>query len=151
MHVTRPNEAASTDNMKWGFAIAGAIALGFALLIQVAFDGLDEEGVANLPAIAAIPYSLAGKFGITIPLGLLGVGLILGHVLANQAMQNESSRETARAMPSQKSNRTVAGDDGLEVGEPIPEETISANGMNRDGKKIPGWHADSMGEVRAAR
>src|SRR5262245_13220033 len=116
MHATHANELPSTDNMKWGYAIAGAIALGFALFIQVAFVGLDEEGVANLPAIAAVPYSLAGKLGITIPLLLLGVGLILRDVLANQPNQNEPPREKAKAKPRRESKETVATDDGLEIG-----------------------------------
>lgn len=137
MHASHANELPGTDNMKWGYAIAGAIAVGFALFIQVGFDGLDEEGVANLPAIAAVPYALAGKLGITFPLALLGMGLILRDVLTNQRTRYESPREKAKAKPPRKSNGPVAGDDGLEVGEPIPEETTTSNGKNREGKKIP--------------
>src|SRR5262245_26211199 len=49
--TSKPSDSA--DNVKWGYAIAGAIALGIAAVIQVAFGGLDEETLATLPAIVA--------------------------------------------------------------------------------------------------
>jgi hypothetical protein len=102
--------------MKWGYAFAGACALGFAALIQVAFGGLDEESLGRLPAIVTVPYGLAGKLGITVPLALLGVGLILRDVLVNRRAG------------------TVRLDD-LEEGEPLADE-IPSPAPAKPAKKI---------------
>jgi hypothetical protein len=106
-----------TGAMKWGYAFAGACALGFAALIQVAFGGLDEEALANLPAIVTVPYGIAGKLGITVPLALLGVGLILRDVLVNR-------------------RGGIVKPDDLEEAEPLAEEVPSPALAPKPGKKI---------------
>lgn len=143
MNASPANEPSGADNMKWGYAIAGAFALGFALLIQVAFDGLDEEGAANLPAIAAVPYSIAGKPGITVPLALIGLGLILRDALVNRAARMSKGVGTTLERPrkaeisAQRAATTAGANDELEVGEPIPDEAPSVvSGTKPAGRKI---------------
>lgn len=128
MKPTKPQETDSAS-MKWGYAFAGACAIGFAALIQVAFGGLDEEALANLPAVVTVPYGIAGKLGITVPLALLGVGLILRDVLVNQGGNTTGSAATpARRtklppVPGLKYETARGSGEDLEVGEPLVEES----------------------------
>src|SRR5262245_21433042 len=120
-------ETSDAGAMKWGYAFAGACAIGFAALIQVAFGGLDEEALARLPAIVTVPYGIAGKLGITVPFALLGVVLILRDLLVNRragAARPEataSGRSTKNAKARRSEPVTVAGED-LEVGEPLADD-----------------------------
>jgi hypothetical protein len=143
-------ETPDAGAMKWGYAFAGACALGFAALIQVAFDGLDEEALARLPAIVTVPYGMAGKLGITVPLALLGVGLILRDLLVNRravaarpeaAVPGRATRN-ARARQAEPVTAPVAVEE-LEVGEPLADEMSSpapaakpAAPLVKPGKKI---------------
>jgi hypothetical protein len=118
MRSPRPETDQETKavNSKWGFATAGAIALGFAAVIQFAFGGLGDEALANLPAFIVVPYEFAGKLGLTVPLAALGLILILRDVVANR---------NARA--PRNSSRAAGGGEMLvaeemETGEPMPEE-----------------------------
>jgi len=127
MKPTRPQES-NEASMKWGYAFAGACAIGFAALIQVAFGGLDEEALANLPALVTVPYGIAGKLGITVPLAMLGVGLILRDVLVNQR-GNPSGTAPAPArrtklpgVPGLKHETARGSAEDLEVGEPLADE-----------------------------
>ena len=126
MKPTQPQETDSAS-MKWGYAFAGACAIGFAALIQVAFGGLDEEALANLPAIVTVPYGIAGKLGITVPLALLGAGLILRDVLVNQAGNTTGSAATPSRriklppLPGLKHETARGAGEDLEVGEPLEE------------------------------
>jgi hypothetical protein len=129
--------------MKWGYAFAGACALGFAALIQVAFDGLDEDALANLPAIITIPYGIAGKLGITVPLAMLGAGLILRDVVING---RGSSMATAATTPSRfgkiagihtpKSEVVRGSAEDLEMGEPIADDAPPLAPSKKPAKKI---------------
>ncbi len=127
MKPTKPQET-DAPSLKWGYSIAGAFAIGFAALIQIAFDGLDEETLAGLPAIVTVPYGIAGKLGITVPLALLGGGLILRDVLVNRlgkshgipATQETQTRRPGQAHP--KSGVYQGSGEDLEVGEPLAEE-----------------------------
>jgi hypothetical protein len=111
----------NADEGKWGYAIAGACALGFAAIIQLAFGGLDEEALAKLPAVVTVPYGLAGKLGITAPLALLGVALILRDVLVNRGVTG-----TGSAAPRSAGRGRAADEEDLELGEPIPDEASAA-------------------------
>lgn len=136
-------ETSDPGAMKWGYAFAGACALGFAALIQAAFGGLEEESLANLPAIVTVPYGIAGKLGITVPLALLGVGLILRDLLVNQrggtARLDESapgrSTRIAGVRQPEPGAAPVAVED-LEVGEPLADEVPSPAPVAKPGKKI---------------
>jgi hypothetical protein len=134
--------AAGTDDrpLKWGYAIAGAFAIGFAALIQVAFEGLDEETLANLPAIVAIPYGVAGEMGITIPLAVLGLGLILRDVLSHGSAGGSVAHPASRsARPSRvpKTKPALTGaDEALEVGEPLAEEAPAKAAGPQPARKI---------------
>ena len=120
------SESAADSDIKWGYAIAGAFALGFAMLIQVAFGELDDESAANLPAIAAVPYAIAGKAGLTIPLGLFGLVLILRDLLRNQDSLFDSASQSAPARKRKTPPTTPKAEEALEVGEPIPDEAPPA-------------------------
>ena len=54
-----PAEKDETES-KWGYAVAGAIALGFAALIQFAFDP-PPDALEGLHPIVSVPYEVAGK------------------------------------------------------------------------------------------
>jgi hypothetical protein len=118
---------------KWGYAFAGGLALAFATVIQFAFGGLDDEMLENLPAIVTIPYGIAGKLGITVPLALLGLGLIARDVLANAGTGTVKS-STA---PARRGRVTPKGESELEFGEPIPDEVIAPAAPIPASKKIP--------------
>ena len=142
MKPTTPQET-DTGSMKWGYAFAGACAVGFAALIQVGFDGLDEEAQANLPAIVTVPYGLAGKLGITVPLALLGVGLILRDVVVNgrestistAATTPARSRKISGAHPPKAEVAQRSGED-MEMGEPLEEAAPSQAPSRMPAKKI---------------
>jgi hypothetical protein len=80
-----------------------------------------------------VPYSLAGKLGITVPLALIGVGLIARDLLANAGTggvrTTTAPARTRRAVPK--------ADDDLEVGEPIPEELATPAAPIPAARKIP--------------
>ena len=129
--------------MKWGYAFAGACALGFAALIQVAFDGLDEDALANLPAIITIPYGIAGKLGITVPLAMLGVGLILRDVMVNGRGNSMATAATPSSRlskipgvrtPQPEVSRGSVED--LEMGEPIADDPPPIAPSKQPVKKI---------------
>lgn len=128
---TATSKGISDSSMKWGYAFAGACALGFAALIQVAFDGLDEEALANLPDIVTVPYGIAGKLGITVPLALLGIGLILRDALVNQR-----SSAAGSVVASSRRAKDAVADEALEMGEPLPDEVAPAPAAPKPGKKI---------------
>src|SRR5262245_31932748 len=88
-----------TGESKWGYAVAGAIALGFAAVIQFAFGGLDEDSLARLPGFIKVAYGVGGKLGITVPLALLGLGLIIRDLAATRpaAAATSASTSTARS------------------------------------------------------
>jgi hypothetical protein len=65
------------QEMRWGYAFAGAMALGFAAIVQFVFGELTPEGIEALPAFLAGLYIAAGKLGLTVPLAGLGALLIL--------------------------------------------------------------------------
>jgi hypothetical protein len=135
--------SAGTDDgpVKWGFAIAGAIAIGFAALIQLAFDGLDAETLATLPAMVAILYGIAGKLGVTIPLAVLGFGLILRDVLGNRNTGTGVARPVARLAHISRTSKTksaAVSDAGecQEVGEPLAEEAPAPAAVAQPARKI---------------
>ena len=147
----------TTEETKWGYAIAGGIALGFAAIIQFAFGDLEGESLANLPAFVRIPYTVAGKLGLTVPLALLGLGLIIRDVLASRrtgAAQVVSlprgaglKRGSSCAVPPVPVPAPAATEpadsaadpnaepiaEELEAGEPLPEEEQTGSGR----RKIP--------------
>jgi hypothetical protein len=130
------SNSAGSASMKWGYAFAGACVLGFALLIQLAFQGLDEETLAGLPAIVSIPYGLAGKLGVTVPLALLGIGLIGRDLLVNGRIgQTGETAGNVRSLAENPGASPQAIDD-LEMGEPIPDEDPPARAPQKPAKKI---------------
>jgi hypothetical protein len=148
----------AADNVKWGYAIAGAIALGFAAVIQVAFGGLDEETLAKLPAVVAVPYGIAGKLGITVPLALLGIGLILRDAFVNlnvnpQRCRTPRRERTTAGAIAQKGRIPAASGEVLEVGEPIPEEMSPAPPAPKKpaGKKIAALQCQFDGRATSAK
>jgi hypothetical protein len=152
-------QSATVEETKWGYAIAGGIALGFAAIIQFAFGDLEGESLANLPAFVRIPYTVAGKLGLTVPLAILGLGLVIRDVLASRrtgAAQVVSSprgaglkRGSSPAVPPAPTPAPApavaepadsAADpnaepiaEELEAGEPLPEEEQTGSGR----RKIP--------------
>jgi len=131
------------DSLKWGYAIAGACALGFAALIQIAFDSLDETALERLPAFVTIPYGIAGKLGITIPLAALGLGLILRDVLVHRNATvcergaGALSRLARASRTSDARSAPVAGtEENLEVGEPLQEAAPAAPAGAKPAPKI---------------
>jgi hypothetical protein len=137
------SQETDAGSLKWGYAFAGACAVGFAALIQVAFDGLDEEALANLPAIVTVPYGLAGKLGITMPLALLGVGLILRDVMVNGRGSTMSTAATTTSRLSRiggahppKPDVARKSADDLEVGEPLVEDLPPPAPSKKPARKI---------------
>lgn len=126
---TAPNS--DEKEIKWGYAFAGLLAIGIAAVVQFAFGELDSEGQANLPAILAAPYALAGKLGLTVPLVVIGLCLILRDVLIH-------GRSSAKAPSSRSAKRTAQQEEEeLEMGEPLSE---AVEGLEPDpvAVKIPG-------------
>lgn len=89
--------------MKWGYAFAGVLAVGFAAVIQFVFGDLNQEGIDNLPAILAVAYSAAGKIGLTIPLAVIGAALVVFDV-----WRSLKRRRKARAARRRNPNDGVA-------------------------------------------
>lgn len=75
--MNEPTELRAPVEAKRRYVLAGAIALGFAALIQFASGGLGEEMLADLPEIVTVPHGVAGKLALTIPLARLGLVLIV--------------------------------------------------------------------------
>jgi hypothetical protein len=124
---------ADEKEMKWGYAFAGVLAIGIAVVVQFAFGELDQEGQENLPAILAVPYALGGKLGLTIPLAVIGLGLVLRDILVHggssaKVTSSRSAKRTARQEPEEEE---------LEMGEPLSE---AVEGMEPQpaAVKIPG-------------
>jgi hypothetical protein len=134
MNNSAPAERAHAANeSKWGYAIAGCIALAFAAVIQFAFGGLDEEMLANLPAVVTVPYGIAGKLGLTVPLAILGLGLILRDTMANSRGTNGDSARLA----GRRGRAKPQDEEELEMGEPLPDEPAPAASPKGVVKKIP--------------
>src|SRR5688572_12511287 len=109
--MTSPHPETTPDDpgSKWGYATAGAIALGFATAIQFAFGGLDDEALASLPAFIVVPYEFAGKLGLTVPLAALDLILILRDVIPNlNGTRGTSGAPAALRRPARKSALVLA-------------------------------------------
>jgi hypothetical protein len=141
MNNSAPAERAAANESKWGYAVAGGIALAFAAVIQFAFGGLDAEMLENLPAVVTVPYGVAGKLGLTVPLAVLGLGLILRDVLVNSRGSNADPGPTPARLAAAAGRRgraTPPQDEGeLEYGEPLPDEPVPAAAPKGVVKKIP--------------
>src|SRR5262245_57770374 len=72
-----------TEEYRWGYAVAGSVAVGCAALIQFAFDDLHPNTLQNFPAAISGPYSAVGKLALTVPLAVLGAGLVARDLVAN--------------------------------------------------------------------
>lgn len=121
----KPDSPTSNDQeIKWGYAFAGAIALGFAAVIQFVFAGLDEDSLARLPGFVKLAYGIGGKLGITVPLALLGLGLIIRDLTASRSVAKAASASTARSGKSWCARKAEENDEDLEVGEPIPGQSM---------------------------
>jgi hypothetical protein len=130
MASSRAQTTPDDQGSKWGYATAGAIALGFAAVIQFAFGGLDDEALASLPAFIVVPYEFAGKLGLTVPLAALGLILILRDVIPNlNGVRGTKGAPAALRRPARKPALVLAtgGDelpvaDEMEAGEPLADE-----------------------------
>ncbi len=119
------DKSGETGESKWGYAVAGAIALGFATVIQFAFGGLNEDSLARLPAFVKVAYGVGGKLGITVPLALFGLVLIGRDLVAkkqSKVVDAPSPARPAKAVPTWCALKAAGDDEDLEVGEPIPGE-----------------------------
>jgi hypothetical protein len=130
MNSVATAERVASDDMKWGYAVAGGCAVAFAAVIQFAFGGLDEEMLSNLPAIVTVPYTLAGKLGITLTLLVVGMCLIARDVLVNQAMTADGPAKRVAASPKRKAAPSAAEEEL-----PIAEEVEPTDGK-KPGQKI---------------
>jgi hypothetical protein len=110
--------------IKWGYAFAGAIALGFATVIQFAFGSLDDDSLARLPGFIKLAYGIGGKLGITVPLALLGLGLIIRDLASHRPAAASASNATPRSGKSWCAQKAEQDDEDLEVGEPIPGQSM---------------------------
>ena len=126
MNNTSATKQRGNAEIKWGYAFAGALALGFAGVIQFAFGGLSDEMLENMPAVVVVPYQMAGKLGITVALALLGLGLILRDVWVNRSRSVQASASPCRK--KQATRTAPAADDDLETGEPLPDQQAPAPG-----------------------
>ena len=101
------------------------------------------QDALHLPAIVTVPYGIAGKLGITVPLALLGVGLILRDVVVNQ---HAGSTEVNAVVPARlkKISRVCSPKPGavpgevedLEVGEPLVDEVPLVQPTQKPAMKI---------------
>lgn len=116
---------ADTNESKWGYAFAGAIALGFAGVIQFAFGGLDEETLEIMPAIVKVPYEIAGKLGITVALAVIGLSLIARDVIVNRVSRSEVA-SGRRSNTLRIAKQTAGAVDDADL--PIAEDVEPARG-----------------------
>jgi len=136
------DDNSSDDGVKWGYAIAGGIAIAFAIVIQFAFGELDGDAVESLPPLIQFPYALAGKLGLTIPLVGFGMGLIIFDL--NKHQSKRAPIATTRPATTRRGRAELQTDDDLEVGEPIAEELATPAPIPA-GKKIPAGPAHRPG------
>jgi hypothetical protein len=153
---------AAEENSKWGYATAGAIALAFAAVIQFAFGDLSTDTQARLPAFVRIPYAVAGKLGLTVPMALVGLGLIGRDVLANRRAglppvaggprevgprSGASSRVARPPVPAHAAPGAEPLAEELEAGEPLPGEEQPAEQTGSGRRKIPALPGGFDGRV----
>lgn len=127
--------------IKWGYAFAGLIAIGIAAAVQFAFGDLDEETLANMPAVLSIPYELGGKLGLTVPLAVVGLCLILRDVLVHGGGSKQTATPAPRTAASRFAKRAEPQEEEeLEMGEPLSEAVeVEAEPVPSPGPaKIPG-------------
>jgi hypothetical protein len=127
------------NELKWGYAFAGALALGFAALIEFAFGDLTPEGVEALPSFLAVAYELAGKHGLTVPLAILGVVLLVWEVA-----KPHGRPKPVRPDPATAAVKATLATVGTGTGEMVP---IQAGPVEpppptpaKNGKIRGGWH-----------
>jgi hypothetical protein len=129
-----------TEEYRWGYAVAGIVALAFASLIQFALAELPHDVLKYVPI---------GKLALTVPLAAWGVALIARDLVANfgRPTVRISRARSERAQPAPRPQEAEPMPDSdvvpseelalesvsdeeldLEVGEPLEEET---------GPKIP--------------
>jgi hypothetical protein len=110
--------------MKWGYAIAGVLAIGIAAVVQFVFGDLDQETQENLPALFAIPYAMGGKLGLTIPLAVIGLILLLCEAFlhgggSEQTTTSAAPRSAKRTAPAKRAAQQE--EEEMEMGEPLSE------------------------------
>lgn len=114
MHAKRNQ----TQEDRWGYAVAGTAAIGFAALIQFAFDDLPPAALVYLPV---------GKLALTVPLAALGGVLIARDLFANLGRRPAAVVQTQTepaTLDEQPQDVNFAPDEelDLETGEPLEEE-----------------------------
>jgi hypothetical protein len=124
----------TTEEYRWGYAVAGVVALAFASLIQFAFAELPHNVLKYVPI---------GKLALTVPLAAWGIALIARDLVANLGRsivrvsrarseppqpapqpQEAEPMPDSDAVPSEKLALESVSDEelDLEVGEPLEEE-----------------------------
>ena len=132
---------AEDKEVKWGYAFAGVLAIGIAAVVQFAFGDLDQETQDNLPAIFAIPYAVGGKLGLTVPLCVIGLCLIL-----RDALFQGGGKKQAATSPRPSKRAARQEEEELEMGEPISEEAETV--PNSGPVKIPAARGRFAGTTR---
>jgi hypothetical protein len=97
----------------WVFATLGAMAVLGAVVVQFVVPGLDAEMLATMPGFVQAAYAATGKIALTIPLMVLGLGLISRDAIRNMHRGSEG----AVAPPPAKSRAVVA--------QPVEEEVFA--------------------------
>ena len=138
----------AASGSKWGYLIAGAIVLNAAAVVQFALGDLSEGARAKLPGVVFKLHAAGGKVPLTVPVALLGAGLIVFALLPNRQPElpappvGRSSSPANRVpprvrlpMPTPAGLEAVAadGEEGLPIGEELPDQEQPAPQR----KKIP--------------
>jgi hypothetical protein len=130
----------AASGSKWGYLIAGAIALNAAAVVQFALGDLSEGARAKLPGVVFKLHAAGGKVPLTVPIALLGAGLIVYALLPNRQpelpappvgrLSSAANRVPPRVrlpMPTPAGLEAVAAEPGadeerLPIGEELPDQ-----------------------------
>ena len=155
------SHAPKREKSEGGYACAGVLALSLAALLHFGFNNLNPEQVDELPPFLGAVYKAVGIGGVSVPLGVLGLGLIAREVFFTP--RRRPAREKPRRVvvvrrPGEAATLVEADADAppgavghelveaLPTGEPLDEappadEGAEAGGPAEDPRRLGGGHA----------
>ena len=147
------SHAPKREKSEGGYACAGVLALSLAALLHFGFNNLNPEQVDELPPFLGAVYKAVGIGGVSVPLGVLGLGLIAREVFftpRRRPVREKPRRVVVVRRPGEAATLVEADADAppgavghelveaLPTGEPLDEAPPADEGAEAGGPADPG-------------
>jgi hypothetical protein len=119
----------------WIHAMDGVLAIVLAVILHFAVGELSGTTADALPGPIGAAYARWGMAGLTVPLVVIGMAMILFDIWRHQPSRTPGEETASR--PSSRRKLAAQTDEELEFGEPIPDEVAAPTPPVPTKKVIP--------------